>query len=177
MNRFVLLFSFILLSSFSCTVKQEKEAEQDAYFDLEGYFDKEASRLQSLDAVVEKTVAKNELKEQKKLKIKNWDTELELFKASDINKPAWKDSYITKETPQKIHHTASDPELRTQEIVITKDADGTIRHIFIFNKTSNGLYSSTEKLNYYPDSLYQIEKEQQVRVLGTNNFNVTGKIK
>src|SRR5690606_26029799 len=101
MNRFFLLISFILPSFFSsCTVKQEKEAGQDVYFDLEGYFNSEAARLQNQNPEVEKTVAKNQSEEQKQLKIKNWDTELELFKASDINKPAWKDSYIKRENPQ-----------------------------------------------------------------------------
>jgi hypothetical protein len=167
-------FIIILLILNSC--QQEKVVKQYNYFDLEGYFKKEALRLQKKNPLIEKRVSKNNDSEQRKLEIKNWNEELELFLSSDINKPAWKNSYGLQQSNQTINYIANDPDLRTQKISILKSEKNTIKSIAIFNKVNNSLYSSTEQLTYFPDSLYKIIKEQKVRILGVNHYTITGKI-
>jgi len=46
----------------------------------------------------------------------------------------------------------------------------------IFNRTKNILYQTTEKLSYFPDSLYLIEKDQKVRLMAKNKYKVQGLI-
>ncbi len=167
-------FIAMLIISFSCT--QEKPDKQHTYFDIEGYFKKEAERLQKKNPTVEKKISKNKDTEQKTLRIENWNNELELFSSSDINKPAWKNSYSLQQNKQIITYTANSPELRTQKISIQKNTNNAIKRISILNQVKNSLYNSVEELNYYPDSLYQIKKQQKVQLLGANNYTVTGRL-
>lgn len=147
------------------------------YFSLQEYFERETSRLQRASPLVSKTVVKDEVHENQNIHIKNWKNELELYISSDINKEAWKNSYSKDSTAERIIYKRLDPELRTKLILINKWEDGTIRHIHITNETENMLYRSYERLDYYPDSLYDIRKVQDVRVVGKNSYRVTGVIK
>ena len=177
MNLFKGILSIaILLTVASCT-KQENTGKQYFYFDVEGFFKAEASRLDQVNPNVSKTVRKNKDTETRNLKIDDWQTELELFKSSDINKPAWRNSYKTETKGGLISYTATSPELRTRNLVIEKDGTGKVKRISTANEVSNPLYSSTEILEYYPDSLYKIQKKQNVKLLGENTYFISGKIK
>ena len=175
-NRLQIFLVTILLSSLSCTNNRQVD-KQYSYFDLEGFFNKEASKLQKSNPKVSKTVRKNTEIEKRILNIADWSEELSLFTSSDINKPAWRNSYQEHEKEGEITYFSTDPKLRTEKILIQRDKNGKIKHISIVNKVSNSLYSSRETLNYFPDSLYQIFKEQKVRLLGQNNYSITGKLK
>lgn len=174
LNILYILSLIILLSG--CTNTQ-KATGVKTYFDISGFFNSEALRLQKNNVTVIKTVKQNDTEEQKSLTIDNWSNELELFSSSDINKPAWSKSYKISTQPNFVEYTAIDKKLRTHTIKIEKLNNGKVAHIYILNKTDNNLYSTTEELNYYPDSLYAISKKQHVLVLGSNNYHITGLIK
>lgn len=171
-----ILLIVILLTAYSCE-NRRKAVKQYSYFDLEGFFLKEVSRLHDHNPKVLKTVTKNTESETRELQIGDWAEEMSLFSSSDINKPAWKRSYKKSETSEKTVYEAIDVKLRTKRILIQKNKKGKVTHIAITNKVTNSLYSSTERLNYYPDSLYQIHKEQKVRLLGRNVYSITGKLR
>lgn len=170
----ILLFGSYCLTN--CAPEQRPANSSTRFFDLKTYFDRESARLQERNPDVEKTVAKNELTESKKLHIRNWANELALFAGSDINKPAWETEYEITDTGMKTQYTATNPELRTQKIVIEKNAAGELKHIFILNNLKNILYSSAEELNFYPDSLYSIRKKQDILIIGSNDYFVSGRI-
>ena len=177
MNNLLQILSLAILLTISSCTNQGKVAKQYSYFDIEGYFEKEALRLKQANPHVVKSVKKNSEIEERKVHINDWGEEFSLFSASDINKPAWKNSYKKYEKPRETWYISTDPNLRTEKILIQREENGTIVRIFISNKVSNSLYTSKEGLNYYPDSLYQIYKEQKVRLLGTNDYTITGKLK
>lgn len=160
----------------SCIENNTQAISSKRYFDLKGYFEKEALRLSRSHMMVDKSVSKNAEKENRQLIIKNWAAEFGLFTGSDINKPAWKDSYRITSGARETRYKSLQPDMRTKEIVIRKDAGGRIRHISIHNETENTLYTSSEQLDYFPDSLYRISKKQQVLIIGTNNYSVKGRI-
>jgi uncharacterized secreted protein with C-terminal beta-propeller domain len=120
-----------------------------------------------------KSVEHNGDIQTKKMHIANWGLELSLFKLSDINKPAWKDSYAIQSGGDIIFYKAKDPELKTRALII-KQVNGQVKWILIYNHTKNLLYETDEKLSYFPDSLYLIEKSQRVRFLGTNKYRIKG---
>lgn len=153
----------------------ETQAKDTYFFDLKGFFHNEEERLNSGGKPVKKTVSKNDVMEEKRVTI-DWQRELELFRESDINKPAWKHSYRTVSKGNTIAYIAKDNSLKTRSVRIEQGSDGKIRHIQIINKTSNFLYSSVEKLNYFPDSAYSIEKEQSVRLIGNNHYIISGRL-
>lgn len=145
------------------------------YFDLKGYFRADSARLAGLNRLTFKTVTHNGITESKKVHIANWGLELGLFSASDINKPAWRDSYQIQDTADSIVYRAKYPELKTREITISKQKNK-IKRIVIYNHTKNILYQTSERLSYFPDSIYIIEKSQQVKLLGTNQYTIKGSL-
>lgn len=114
--------------------------------------------------------------ESKRLQIDNWEKELELFWKADINKPAWKESYQISLIGSTISYLAIDSALKTRKIRIEQDSNGKPSHIYILNEVSNELYSSTEELDYFHDSLYSIKKTQKILFLGESNYLIRGSI-
>lgn len=174
-------FSFlILLGLNSCSPADEQgvptHESVNTYFDIAGYFTEEARKLQQAAPQILKTVAKNDEEEEQQLQIKNWNNELELFISSDINRPAWTSSYLTDSNDMEIRYTAMDSDLRTKIIHIKKHVDNSISEILIVNETENMLYSTKETLHYFPDSAYSIRKEQQVKIVGRDDYQISGKI-
>jgi hypothetical protein len=163
----------ILLMS-GCFSKESKNTRnQIYYFDLKAYFTNVAVKLTLKKPLVNKTVSKNELSENKNIKINNWKTELALFINADINKPAWKDSYTIDSTLSKIIYFAKEADLKTQKIEIDLRNGSPIK-FKIITKMDNILYHATEELEFYPDSLYTIKKHQKVLFLGNNNYLIRG---
>jgi hypothetical protein len=174
------LYRAVLIAGISCSailpacnpdIKDTGSALK--YFDLKGYFYADSARLTKLNRPVLKTVIHNGVSQSKKVHISNWGTELGLLVGSDINKPAWKDSYTVQTTPTTLIYAAKYPELQTQNIIINK-ADNKVKWIMIINHTKNMLYETKEKLTYFPDSMYMIEKVQSVRLLGSNRYDIKG---
>lgn len=164
----------MLLFFFSCREKTEAPfTEEDYYFSLTRYFTEEAKRLSTLSKPILKEVSRNSSAESKTIEMDNWEKEFGLFIESDINKLSWKDSYQEIKDQDTTTYISLDPELRTQKIVVIKN-DQEISGIRIENVTKNVLYNSLEKLSYYPDSLYLIEKKQDVVFLGSNEYRITG---
>lgn len=145
------------------------------YFDLKGYLGKDIASLEKHNRTVIKTVSHNGVSEKKQVQINNWAAELDLFMGSDINRPAWKDSYTISSSNNFLIYKAKFPDLKMRQMVIKKE-NGQIKWILIFNRTKNILYQATEKLSYFPDSLYLIEKDQKVRLMGFNTYKVRGVI-
>jgi len=169
----------LLLSIASCKKDSGAGADTMKFFDVKGYFSKEAARLSKLNPEINKTAVYNKQPETQTVHITNWANELSMFSESDINKPAWRASYDMQSSNGFIIYKAKDPTLKTQDIVIKKDGSK-IRWIFIYNHVKRTifnvmLYETKETLSYFPDSLYQIQKRQSTRVLGINTYNIKGK--
>jgi hypothetical protein len=168
----VIFFSVILLS---CNKPAPKSGNK--YPDIKSFFEKEAQRLSSVKRPVVKTVSRNGNRETTNAAHLNWTNEFNLFIESDINKPAWKDSYRVSQTGDLTLYKALDSNLRTRSILLKKKPDGTIRYVEIFNKTVNSLYQSSEHLTYLTDSLYYIRKQQNVLLIGNNRYEITGRFR
>ncbi|WP_026898657.1 hypothetical protein [Daejeonella oryzae] len=164
-------------SLFSCSQNKQTTKKTGSYFEVKEFFEKEVKRLQKSNPVVTKIVSRNNVSQTKDIRDINWENELSLFIESDINKPAWNDSYKIRVDGLNTLYTATDTSLRTRELRIRKDKDGFIKQVEIQNKTINRLYQSTEKLIYFPDSLYQIHKTQNVLIIGNNRYFIQGNLK
>jgi hypothetical protein len=123
---------------------------------------------------VDKTVSRNSVSENRENISPNWDAEFSMFAESDINKPAWTDSYTVRTDSSGTSYTAIDNKLRTRSIRLKKNKSGSIIEVAVVNLTKNYLYSSSEELLYIPDSLYRILKKQDVILLGNNSYEISG---
>lgn len=173
-KRYLFVFALGLLS---CNQRKESEANTDLiYFDVKGYFAKEISHLQKLKPVVIKSVSINGAIEKKSLVIKDWNKELSVFVDADINKTSWKGSFATLKNDLQEIYTSSSKKIPVKKILIVKE-DNRIKKIEIFIANKNILYTSNDTLTYYPDSLYQIKKQQKIRLLSAKKYTIIGKLK
>ena len=166
----------VLLGIASCKRDSNTAADTGKFFDIKGYFEADSARLTKSNPLITKTVTHNKIPETQKVHVSNWGTELSLFIQSDINKPAWRNSYDVSATGDVTIYRAKDPALKTQEVIIKKENDQ-LKWIMIINHTKNILYENTEKLSYFPDSLYLIQKKQRVRVSGMDTYRINGLFK
>ena len=172
--RKIILSSSVLLVLASC--RPEVKQNKHDYFSLTNYFADEAKHYQQADFYVVKTVSRNQETETKRVKIDNWPGELSVFSESDINKPAWKNSYSKTVSGNITIYKTTEPDLKTREIIIKRNGKG-ISYLMIYNVVNNKLFQMKEKLSFFPDSLYVIQRKQHVRFLGENDYLITGKIK
>jgi len=171
-----LLTISILLYASSCTEDKKAPDGQNAYFDIRGFFTTEADRLNRQNPLIKKHVNHNGKIEEKTLKVTDWKQELDLFISSDINKPSWKNSYTIAKDKNVTTYIAVDTSLKVRKIRLERNGKK-ISSVQISSRVNNEIYTSAENLNYYPDSLYIIEKEQDVKGLGNNTYKIEGKIK
>jgi len=167
------LTGLILSAGFGSCRPEIKETGGLKYFDIKAFFTSEEARLQKANKPVFKTITYIGGAESKYVKIKNWGQELDFFKSSDINKPAWKKSYSVYRLGDEIIYRAKYPDLTMREMIV-KSENHVVKYIIIFNNATNLLYQTSEKLSYVRDSLYIIEKKQSVTLLGTNIYRVKG---
>ena len=171
---FLFTIGFMVLAGVqSCKSDSHAGSDTKQFFDIKGFFSANSVRLTKLNPLISKTVSHNDSSQTKKVHIENWNNELSLFTESDINKPAWRESYSVQTSDDFLIYKAKDPKLKTRDIIIKRNGNK-VKWILIFNHTKNPLYESEEKLSYYPDSLYIIQKLQRVRLMSLQKYVIKG---
>jgi hypothetical protein len=172
MNKWLLLL--IIPSFLACRKSKVSEPSKKSYFDLKTYFEKEAVRLSKLNPSLKKRVSINEDEQSQTLKITNWPTELEIFKEADINKSSWKGEFTISKQNNQWQYQTKNPKIPVKLIEII-ETEGQVKSIKIIKSTHNIFYQTTDSLLYYPDSLYQIVKHQDIRLLKPKRYEVIAK--
>lgn len=151
-------------------------AKENDYFDTKAFFEKELEKLNTEEPIVTKRVTKDEEEESQTVTIKDWKTELTSFLEVDLKKPVYNGEFtIEKEGSTEIYRSQN-PELDIQEVILLQK-DGEIQEIQIRKQIGNLLYKTRENLVYKKDAYYRIEKEQNIRVMGTNHYTIEGNFK
>lgn len=166
----------VILLCLACNVKEEKKIEDKLYFDLNGYFNKEATRLTKTNPTVFKTVVVNGKIEEKNLKLHNWKQEFSSFIDADINKASWRGSFTVNKTDSSATFTSQNKKIPINKVEI-RFLNKDVASVKIFINNKNYLYNSNDSLTYYPDSLYEIKKTQNIKLMDAKNYQVTGKFK
>ena len=170
--------SFLLLTALffgSCnSAAPKKQSSVLSYFNVKGYFAKEAERLKLLNPEIDKTVMVNQEQEQKKLKIADWQKELSIFSDADINKSAWQGLFKISKGKDAETYLSNDEKVPVKSLRINYK-NGKIYGIEILISNANSLYTSNDTLSYFPDSLYQVKKTQHITLLKQKSYLITGK--
>lgn len=169
-----ILFCCLVVIYSSCNLKEQDKASSKSYFDLDRYFKSEVSRLTKANLIIDKTVIVNAKSEEKKVNIKNWEKELESFISADINKAAWRGSFKIKKNKSSEVYLNDNEKIPVKKVEITY-RNNKISAIKIFITNTNRLYTSKDSLSYYPDSLYQIKKVQQIKLMDQKIYQITGR--
>lgn len=173
-------WAIYLLLCVACTdILPQKTTAERQYFDLIGFFEREIAQLKG--TTVQKSVTLNDQTELQTSQLTDWTNELSIFTASDINKPAFRDSYqidsIWLADTLRISYTALNPKLRTQSLRIDQlRSTQSISHIAIDNRVKNPLYELSEVLHYAPARQYTISSRQKVRGLNASQLDIRAEI-
>ncbi|WP_316793869.1 hypothetical protein [Pedobacter frigoris] len=165
----------VLLLLFSCSYTAEQKQKTNlSYFDVKGYFEKEVDRLKKSNSLVYKTVEVNGSSETKKIKIADWKKELAVFSEADINKDSWRGLFKLSRQQDKETYISDNEKVPVKEIEISYTLNK-VSKLLVVIKNNNSLYTSSDSLFYYPDTLYKIVKSQQIKLLSDKNYKVTGR--
>lgn len=166
----------LVLCCFSCKPKLAQTNTNLLYFDISGFFNKEAERLKKLNPTVEKLVSINGNTERKTVKISDWEKELTIFANADINKSAWRGSFNIKKVDNTIYYDAKDPKVSVKQVAV-ESFDKQVRKIVIVIGIKNILYQSNDTLIYQPNISYQINKQQHIKFLNSKNYKILANFK
>ncbi len=153
-----------------------RQEQGTAYFDIAGYFEKEAQRLSSRTGFTKRVMMNGEVEESQVERI-DFKNDLKAFAKSDINRPAWSDKYEIDSTFNqnkeliKIAYQTNEPKLVTKEITIDFEK-GEVAKIHIINGTKSAIALTEQILIYRPSKGYSIESKQDVTTLDENTFRV-----
>jgi len=167
----VILF-FVLAA---CESAQDKVEASIKYFSLTQFASEvKADLAGDTTRNFEKKVTVNGKYEVTKTNRIEWETDLELLRQLDINKPSWQLSFSQTETTlpngQLIRIIATDSMPQVKEVRVVKNKEGKVMEVFALKHTKNFLYELTQSVHYFTDSLYQIKSSQKIWLLGDKEF-------
>lgn len=168
-------FTFLL----SC--KNEVELKnQGYYFSLRDYFKTEENRLSREPILLEKLSTSNLDSSTQTIDKVNWQKELALFIAFDINKPAWKQQFmidsVRLDDELSLCYLSLDSSIPVKEIRLNFK-EGRLEKISAKKATKNFVFQSIEKWSYSPQSGYSLFVNQQVLGFYKNTYTVRGRFK
>jgi len=178
MRLFIVFFIIIIfLSACQEVATPIKQADKpNIFFDLKGFFQKEKARLEKINSF-KKIVSIDGESEEKTLAKLDFDNELSIFIASDINRPAWSDKYKVDSTftenkqLKKLTYSALDNSLKTKTLSIDFK-ENSASHITIEKSTDNTIAQSKQSLTYDIDKGYSIQSMQTLSLSTTKTIIV-----
>jgi hypothetical protein len=165
--RFIL--GIVLASTLlaSCVSAPERKIVDGPFFNLRTYFQEEIPKLKAKTPIRKQVTVNGETEEQLLDSI-NFERELRAFSESDINKPAWFDSYsidsiLTNGQLKQLQYRALKEEFRTREIDIDWTNGKQVEQIRILRRSESPLAKSKQELIYRPQERYQIRSWQEIQ--------------
>src|SRR5690606_25173682 len=138
------------------------------------FFQQEIDSLQQAAPLVEKQVQKDELTEQKRMQIKNWETELASFRSVDLNKAAYEGLIEIDSAGGVMEYHFQDSTLDLSCVRIRICDNRMPEVISIERDVKHSLYHTAGVLVYGRDAVYLDEKNQKLRLVGDNFDRVMG---
>lgn len=151
----------------------ENKVTSSSYFDVKSFFEKEATKLNQQKPTILKSVGKDEVVEQKRLKIKDWKKELKSFIDADINKASWQNEFQTSTTEEVTTYTSANDKISVKKLIVARQGDSVIYIKAIVNNI-NFLYTSKDTLTYYPGKFYEMRKSQKIKLFSAVSYQIKG---
>lgn len=178
MRLFIVLFIInIFFSACQEVATPTKQGDTpNIFFDLKGFFQKEKARLEKINSF-KKIVSIDGVSEEKILSKLDFENELSIFIASDINRPAWSDKYKVDSTftennqLTKLTYTTLDNSLKTKSLAIDFQ-NNMASKIAIEKSTENTIAKSKQFLTYDIGKGYAIQSEQTLSLSSTKTIRV-----
>ncbi len=177
MKRYYVIPLFCIF--FSCSERQEKI--HYSYFDIKDLFVKQITDLSKNKPVFIKSAKLNGEQETQELTTINWKKELEPFVESDLNKPAFVQSYNIVETDSTLQYLLKTGEKLPISSILLKRKKNQISNIEIAVNDENMLYTWNKALiaEFEKGQLkkYSIKGNQKILIFEQENFHIIGQRK
>jgi hypothetical protein len=99
---------------------------------------------------------------------------LSAFFNADLNKVAWQGQFKLRKIGQWETYSCENEKVPVKKFSLNR-VGNTVKGIVIVLRDSNVLYTSSDTLSYYPDSLYRVIKVQHITFLNSKKYNITGR--
>lgn len=176
------VFGLLLVCALLSACNPEiKEGKINRYFDLKGLIETQIKTLNTQKPFVQKTIVMSEKSESQLVKSIDWAKELELFIQTDLNKPAFIQSYQVDSSSKSVIYKLKDAEkLSIKYLTISKIGENGIS-IEALVSNENYLYQNEKHLKLFLKnnevSDYQIEGFQKIVFGDRKTFKINGVIK
>lgn len=171
-------FSFLILVALlsSCTISIEPSKNTAKYFDIAQLIKDEIEQLENENFTLLKVMETEEEIDTLVIQNPEWQKELQIFAATNINRPALIGSYNIDTLENIINYTATSNKVKIESVKIKYKNLKTeaIEKVEIIKRNDNFINSSNQKLQYWPNEKYTIEAEQKLQFSQINSFKLTG---
>jgi hypothetical protein len=173
---YVLILCMMLMS---CNSGSQTE-EIKRYFDLKGLIAKQTERLLTEKPLVVKTIAMADTSETQSIQTIDWTKELEFFTQTDLNKPAYINSYQVDSSSMGVKYVLKENEkLPVKYLNISRvGEEGIAVEALVSN--DNYLYQTERHLKLSLNSNqvtdYQIDGFQKIVFGNKKPFKINGKV-
>jgi hypothetical protein len=173
---YVLILCMMLMS---CNSGSQTE-EIKRYFDLKGLIAKQTERLLTEKPLVIKTIAMADTSETQSIQTIDWTKELEFFTQTDLNKPAYVNSYQVDSSAMGVKYVLKENEkLPVKYLNISRVGEEGIA-VEALVSTDNYLYETERHLKLSLNSNqvtdYQIDGFQKIVFGNKKPFKINGTV-
>jgi hypothetical protein len=173
----------LLLALGACQSSETRRDGPLVYYDLKGFIEGEARRLNARKPLVSKTILSGDEREDQQTREIDWTKELELFAQADLNKPAYDSSYVI-ETPTSAtltYRLRRDEDLPVQFLEIIRDTlTNQPLKVKASLRSQNYLFESERVLTLEcrrgQIQTYAIDGFQQLRFRDPQPFRIEGRL-
>lgn len=167
----------VFLSSCSQDPAEVLFEDQRYYYDLPAFISKQMDNLQGKGQWVRKHVTKDGHSHIIERGNIDWKEELDVFKESDINRPAWRGEFkvdsISLERVFVITYKTENEEIPVKNVVVTVDKDTKqCLQISVDRRTKNFLYSSDQSLYFTTGEGYMMKGKLSVTLLFDSEYSI-----
>lgn len=175
-KHFLNLFTVCILLFFSACKTEINVEQKQSYFDLTQYFQDEIVSLEKNVVAIDKIITKGNNSENKKIDNIDWEDELNLFVASDINKGAWREAYkvdsvINGEELKVTYQIKENQDIAVKKIALYFESNNCVV-VKILREEQNPLFISKQELTYEKGIGYEINGFQKIIGVFESNFFV-----
>lgn len=161
-----IIFGIAILFTANACQQAKLEPNAVAYFSLKGFIDGQLKHMQGSQTSYRKVVKVNDHFEIKKIKSVVLTEDLKGFLSYDINKKAWKNSFLKDSNAfnQTVQYTAIEDFIPVKKCTISYEGN-VVKKIRLFVRVENNLFTSVKIIDLFPSNTYSYYHTQQVRGL------------
>ncbi|GEM_PF-2202565 len=172
---------FIVLSilAFGCNTSSERSTNQDAFVDVQQFFQSEITLLTKNQTGLYKRTRMDSTSNSDTLNKPEWSKELFAFLDIKIKPAVWKTDFVRVETHDDPNETASvyettNPNQKIQSFKIKLNPDSSINRFSAQIIDKGKISTSTTGISYTQNVGYSVHVNRSTKIMGTESYQIVG---